>query len=143
MAILGSNLGSDDNDGGPDPDKSPEDQRNVSEREGSPLRAGREAEETDSGGQEEAPPKAKSSFGQWAKFYPSVPSGKLYKPKVGYPCMNCEHTHMDHAYYDQKLCLIEGCKCVGLKMEVMSIGESLQLLPPKIPPDKPDNEGSD
>lgn len=33
--------------------------------------------------------------------------------KVGYPCKNCTHTHMDHSMYSPRLCLMD-CPCIGL-----------------------------
>lgn len=43
------------------------------------------------------------------------------KIKVGYKCIYCPHVHIDHGMYDKHLCLIEGCDCVGLKIESKDI----------------------
>lgn len=37
--------------------------------------------------------------------------------KVGYPCLHCPHAHVDHGMYNDHLCLIEGCNCVGLRID--------------------------
>ena len=39
--------------------------------------------------------------------------------RVGVPCKNCEHSHMDHSYQGGKNCLIDKCKCKGLEIDVV------------------------
>ena len=41
----------------------------------------------------------------------------IRKPKIGYPCLNCDHTHLDHSYYNPRGCLIADCQCNGFKMD--------------------------
>lgn len=43
------------------------------------------------------------------------------RPKVGSPCQNCEHTHMDHSMVAPRLCLFGDCPCLGLKLDVKPI----------------------
>ncbi len=63
----------------------------------------------DSEGPARASPDAAPGESSFRK-YQGIPP----KVRVGYPCLNCEHTHRDHSYYDKKLCLIDDCECVGL-----------------------------
>lgn len=52
----------------------------------------------------------RSTFGRYKGIAPKV--------RVGYPCMNCIHTHLDHSRYEPRLCLFdEECKCSGLKID--------------------------
>lgn len=46
---------------------------------------------------------------------------KVAKIKVGNPCQNCPHSHLDHTMYFPQTCLIEGCTCSGLKLDLKPI----------------------
>ncbi len=68
----------------------------------------------------------KSTFGRYQGLEPSSSFGKYKglkpKVKVGYPCLNCEHTHLDHSYYEPRLCLFdEKCDCSGMKIDMKDI----------------------
>ncbi len=55
----------------------------------------------------------KSSFRPYKGFVPKL--------KVGYKCLNCPHTHMDHSHYNPRGCLIGECTCIGMKLDPKDI----------------------
>jgi hypothetical protein len=58
---------------------------------------------------------------------PSKDKGLYHQP--GHPCLNCSHTHKDHSMCMPQGCLIEGCTCEGLKLDIQPIGK----LRPQVP----------
>lgn len=44
-------------------------------------------------------------------------AGREPKPIVGYPCLNCTHVHKEHSMYAPQKCLLDGCECIGLKID--------------------------
>jgi hypothetical protein len=41
--------------------------------------------------------------------------------RAGSPCQHCPHSHLDHSMYSPQHCLIEGCTCSGLKLDIKPI----------------------
>lgn len=64
------------------------------------------------------PPYKGRTIGQYAGNAPKP-------PKVGYPCKNCSHTHIDHSMYGPRKCLL--CDdCSGLIMDHNLIPSKLE-----------------
>ncbi len=108
MAILDGDNGRSDQLGDGDSDQSGQAEKPnpkvSSEGPGSQNRTGETPER-----KKDRPRPLGSTFGKYTH--------RIGKPVVGYPCLHCVHTHMDHSQYSPK-CLIEGCDCIGLKIDV-------------------------
>lgn len=114
MEILDTNHPISSGTGGDDPDTMGTNQGKLPE--GSPRPPGAGDREGEAPKRENNLPRpsrpGRSSFGAYR--------GNAPKVKVGYPCLNCPHAHIDHSYYS-KFCLIDDCPCPGLKLDVKSI----------------------
>ncbi len=117
MAILGFDTGDDDIVGSGTPDKPGQDKEPLPKAPTDGTTEIRSPSPTPEGKTDNPLPTGsaagKSSFGRYQGHKPKL--------KVGYPCSNCPHSHMDHGMYDRHLCLMDDCGCIGLKIEAKEI----------------------